>query len=107
MERGETAVDGIVRFPDGSRRKVERVDKGEAEADLKELVALRAPDGEAMPRRERLVSFNEVPDDWLEAGCPSAAPGGRTRHARQKAASTIDNARRLLGTHIRPAIGVL
>ncbi|MBO0728156.1 MAG: site-specific integrase [Acidimicrobiaceae bacterium] len=96
-----------VRFPDGSRRKVERVDKADAQADLNELLALRAADGELMPRRQRLVTFNEVLDDWLDAGCPSAAPGSRTRHARQKSDSTIDNATRLLGTHIRPAIGAL
>jgi integrase len=96
-----------VRFPDGSRRKVERVEKADAEADLNELLALRAAGGELLPRRERLVSFNEVLDDWLEAGCPSATPGGRTRHARTKSDATIDNARRLLATHVRPAIGVL
>ena len=96
-----------VRFPDGSRRKVERVEKSDAEADLNELMALRAAGGDPLPRRERLVSFNEVLDEWLEAGCPSAAPGGRTRHARQKSGATIDNARRLLATHVRPGIGVL
>ena len=96
-----------VRFPDGSRRKVERVEKADAEADLNELLALRAAGGDPLPRRERLVSFNEVLDEWLEAGCPSASPGGRTRHARQKSGATIDNARRLLATHVRPAIGVL
>ncbi len=96
-----------VRFPDGSRRKVERVEKADAEADLNELLALRAAGGDPLPRRERLVSFNEVLDEWLEAGCPSAAPGGRTRHARQKSLATIDNARRLLATHVRPGIGVL
>ena len=31
-----------VRFPDGSRRKVERVDKADAQHDLDELVSLRA-----------------------------------------------------------------
>jgi len=31
-----------LRFPDGSRRKVERVDKPDAEADLKDLLAERA-----------------------------------------------------------------
>jgi hypothetical protein len=31
-----------VRFPDGSRRKVERVDKADAERDVNRLVAQRA-----------------------------------------------------------------
>lgn len=96
-----------VRFPDGSRRKVEQVDKADAEADLNELLALRAADGEPSPRRERLVTFNEVLDTWLGAGCPSATPGGRTRHARLKSDATIDNANRLLKVHVRPAIGPL
>jgi integrase len=96
-----------VRFPDGSRRKVERVEKADAEADLNELLALRAAGGGPLPRRERMISFNEVLDEWLEAGCPSAAPGARTRHARQKSEATIDNARRLLATHVRPGVGVL
>jgi hypothetical protein len=34
-----------VRFPDGSRRKVERVDRAEAERDLAELLAARAQEG--------------------------------------------------------------
>lgn len=96
-----------VRFPDGSRRKVERVEKGDAEADLNELLALRATGGEVLPRRERLATFNEVLDEWLEADCPSASVSTRTRHARPKSEATIDNARRLLASHVRPAIGVL
>src|SRR6516162_9522805 len=42
-----------VRFPDGSRRKVERVEKADAEADLNELLAMRAAGGEPVPRRQR------------------------------------------------------
>jgi hypothetical protein len=38
-----------VRFPDGSRRKVERVSKAEAERDLKELLALRAEEASPGP----------------------------------------------------------
>jgi integrase len=96
-----------VRFPDGSRRKVERVEKADAEADLNELLALRAAGGDLLPRQERLASFNEVLDEWIKTGCPSAVVGARTRHARQKSDATIDNASRLLATHIRPAIGAL
>ena len=44
-----------VRFPDGLRRKVERVEKADAEADLNEFLALRAAGGDPLPRRERLV----------------------------------------------------
>jgi hypothetical protein len=64
-----------VRFSDGSRRKVERVERADAEADLNELLALRAAGGEPVPRRQRLVSFNEVLDEWLDAGCPERSPG--------------------------------
>lgn len=53
-----------------------------------------------------MASFNEVLDEWLEAGCPSSTPGS-TRHVRQKSPNTISNARRLVATHVRPAIGVL
>jgi integrase len=95
-----------VRFPDGSRRKVERVEKADAEADLNELLAQRAAAGEPVPRRQRLASFNDVIDEWLQAGCPSSA-AGRTRHARQKSPNTIANAERLLRTHVRPVLGVL
>lgn len=96
-----------VRFPDGSRRKAERVEKVDAEADLNELLALRAAGGEPLPRRGRLATFNEVLDEWLSPGCPSAVAGTRTRHARQKSDATIDNARRLLAIHVRPAVGSL
>ena len=51
-----------VRFPDGSRRKVERIDKVAAQRDLEELLALRAQGLDAGPRRERLASFNDVID---------------------------------------------
>ena len=56
-----------VRFPDGSRRKVERVEKADAQRDLDELVALRAQSLDPGPRRERLVSFAEVIEAWFEA----------------------------------------
>lgn len=63
-----------VRFPDGSRRKVERVEKADAENDLNELLALRAANEHAPARRERQASFAEVIDAWLDAGCPTSAP---------------------------------
>jgi integrase len=96
-----------VRFPDGSRRKVERVEKADAEADLNELLAVRAAMGEPLPRRQRRLSFAEAIDCWLEAGCPSSSANAHTRHARHKSPNTIDNARWLLEGHVRPAMGSL
>ncbi len=96
-----------VRYPDGSRRKVERVDKADAQRDLDELVALRAQALDPGLRRERAATFNEVIDAWFEAGCPNAAPTSKSRHARVKSPNTIANARQLLGTSVRPVIGRL
>ena len=94
-----------VRFPDGTRRKVERVAKADAQRDLDELLALRAEKKDPRPRRERLASFNEIIDAWFEAGCPNVAPSKKSRHSRPKSPNTIANARQLLGTSVRPAIG--
>ena len=96
-----------VRFPDGSRRKVERTDKAEAQHDLDELLALRAQALDPGPRRQRSLTFSEVIDVWFEAGCPNVAPSRKSRHARVKAQATIENARQLLGSNVRPAIGPL
>lgn len=96
-----------VRFPDGSRRKVERVDRSEAEAMLNELLALRATGSDPTPRRQRLATFGEIVDEWLRAGCPTSSASIRTRHAKEKSPNTIANARFLLGTHVKPQIGTL
>jgi integrase len=96
-----------VRFPDGTRRKVERVDKAAAQKDLDELVALRAQSLDPGPRRERLASFAEVIEAWFEAGCPNVSPTSNSRHARVKSPNTIANARQLLGTSVTPVIGAL
>ncbi len=96
-----------VRFPDGSRRKVERVTKADAQRDLDELLALRAQSLDPGPRREKLASFAEVIEAWFDAGCPNSAPTAKSRHARVKSPNTIANARQLLGTSVLPAIGQL
>jgi integrase len=96
-----------VRFPDGSRRKVERADKKAAQKDLDELLSLRAQALEPPPPRERAASFAQVIDAWLEAGCPITSPTKTSRHAREKSPNTIANARYLLDGHVRPAIGRL
>lgn len=96
-----------VRFPDGSRRKVERVDKAAAQRDLDELLTLRAQSLDPGPRREKLASFADVIDAWFEAGCPNVSPTGRSRHTRVKSPNTVANARQLLGTSVAPVIGKL
>ena len=96
-----------VRFPDGSRRKVERAERADAEADLQELLDRRSAGGVPERRRQRQAIFDQVIDTWLDAGCPSAAPSRRTRHATRKSANTIDNARTLLTKHVRPPLGPL
>ncbi|MDQ3385850.1 MAG: hypothetical protein M3503_07580, partial [Actinomycetota bacterium] len=89
-----------LRFPDGSRRKVERVDKAAAQRDLDELVALRAQSIDPGPRRTKMVSFAEVIEAWFAAGCPNVSPTSKSRHARVKSSDTIANARQLLGTSV-------
>jgi integrase len=96
-----------VRFPDGSRRKVERVDKSDAQADLDELLALRAQSLDPGPRRARLATFDEVIDAWFAEGCPNSTATNRSRHARTKSPNTVTNARLLLGSNVRPVIGHL
>jgi hypothetical protein len=80
-----------VRFPDGTRKKVERVDKAAAHRDLDDLIELRSSGDEAAPRRERPASFGEVLDAWIAAGCPTVSPTRKTRHARAKWPNTIAN----------------
>ncbi len=95
-----------VRFPDGSRRKVERVDKADAQRDLDRLLELRAQSLDA-PSRDRMASFAEVIEAWFDAGCPNVSPTRKSRHAREKSPNTIANARQLLGTSVLPVIGKL
>jgi integrase len=94
-----------VRFPDGTRRKVERVDKADAQRDLDELLALRAQSLDPGPRRQKKATFAEVIDAWMEAGCPTVSPSRRTRHVRVKSPNTIANAGQLLRTSVLPVIG--
>ena len=94
-----------VRFPDGTRRKVERVDKADAQRDLDELVSQRAQTQEPHARHVRQATFNEIIDEWFVAGCPNVTPTKASRHARVKSPNTLANARQLLGASIRPAIG--
>lgn len=95
-----------VRFPDGSRRKVERVDKADAKRQLDELLLAR-DQLEAPPERDQGTTFADVIEAWFEADCANVAPNRRTRHAREKSPNTIANARQLLGTSVIPEIGKL
>jgi integrase len=94
-----------VRFPDGTRRKVERVDKADAQRDLDELVALRAQALDPGPRGTRQATFAEVIAAWFEAGCPNVSPTAKSRHARVKSANTVANADQMLRTSVLPVIG--
>lgn len=96
-----------VRFPDGTRRKVERADKADAQHDLDELLSARALSIDPGPRQMRKLTFDEVIDAWFADGCPNVAPSKKSRHARTKSPNTLANARQLLGTSVRPVIGML
>ncbi|MCP4958932.1 MAG: site-specific integrase [Actinomycetia bacterium] len=96
-----------VRFPDGSRRKVERVDKADAQTGLDALLTLRAQAEDPEPPRRRMATFAEVIEAWFADGCPNVAPSRSSRHARVKSPNTIANARQLLGTSVIPVIGSL
>ena len=94
-----------VRFPDGTRKKVERVEKADAQRDLDELVTLRAQGTAPSARGLAQVTFDEIIDEWFAAGCPNVLPTKASRHARVKSPNTVANARQLLGTSVRPVIG--
>ena len=96
-----------VRFPDGSRRKVERVAKADAQRDLDDLLNQRAQAESPDPARTRQATFADVIDSWFAAGCPNVAPTTNSRHARVKSANTIANAHQLLGASVIPVIGPL
>jgi len=100
-------MDGLGPLPDGSRRKVERVDKATAQRDLDELLTLRAQALEPPPRRQQAASFAQIFDAWLEAGCPIASPVKTSRHAARSRrtpsptpaiCSTATSARRSVGS---------
>ena len=96
-----------VRFPDGSRRKVERADKVDAQRDLDGLLTRRAQEQNPDPARTRLATFADVIEAWFAEDCPNVAPTRKSRHARVKSPNTIANARQLLGTSVLPVIGEL
>ena len=94
-----------VRFPDGTRKKVERVEKADAQRDLDELLSARALGSTPAGRGLAQVTFDEIIDEWFAAGCPNVLPTKASRHARVKSPNTVANARQLLGTSVRPVIG--
>ena len=56
-----------VRFPDGTRKRVERVDKADAQRDLDDFVAHRAQTQAPEARHVRQPTFNEIIDEWFAA----------------------------------------
>ena len=70
-----------VRFPDGTRKKVERVEKADAQRDLDELTSLRALGSVPEMKNVRQTTFGEIIDEWFAAGCPNVLPTKASRHA--------------------------
>lgn len=96
-----------VRFPDGTRKKVERADQTDAERDLDDLLADREEARSPGVRRRRLATFDDVLDGWEAAGCPRATGTKHRRHAKKKSENTTNKAESLLRTHVRSVIGKL
>ena len=73
-----------VRYPDVTRRKVERVDKTDAQGDLDRLLATRAERRDPEQARLRQATFEDLIDEWLAAGCPNVIPTKGSRHVKEK-----------------------
>ena len=52
-----------VRFPDGTRKKVERVEKTDAQCDLHELTSLSAVGAAPSVRNVARATFDEIIDE--------------------------------------------
>ena len=98
-----------VRFPDGSRRKVERVDKAAAQRDLDELLALRAQAleppsppaaGGVIRAGDRRLARGRLPDRLADEHV-TPCPGEVAEHHRQRPLSS----RRPRAPGHRPALG--
>lgn len=94
----------FVRFPDGSRCKIERVDRAMAESELSAALVRRSEVG-TVDVRSKVVTFAVVAEAWLEAGAPALGP--KVRHVRPKGPKTVKQARIAMTTHVLPAIGQL
>lgn len=99
----------FVRMPDGTRRKVERIDEDDAKRDLAEILAIRDGARPDSPRRQKKVTFAEVLEAWFKAGAPNvpSAEKNRLRHAKVKADTTLDRIRGSIDNHLVPNIGAL
>jgi integrase len=95
----------FVRFPDGSRKSVERINKADAEADLVALLNRRADVGAPESLRHSRATFNEVIDEWIAAGAPALGP--KVRHIKAKGHKSIKQVHSAMDTHVRPAVGRL
>ena len=54
-----------VRFPDGTRKKVERVEKADARCDLHELTSLSAVGAAPCFRNVERATFDKIIDEWF------------------------------------------
>lgn len=107
----ERAWISSVRFPNGSRKPVKRVNKEDAQADLDRLLVLRASGGTAPQKDAHLITFDEAFDAWIVAGCPAAGitvdGKKRSRRKQKRSLGTQRQAIGLLRTHVRPTLGKL
>jgi len=94
-----------VRFPDGSRKFVERIERKDAERDLAAMLQCRAEGGEPDALRGNRATFNDVFDEWIAAGAPALGP--KVRHIKPKGAKTIKQVQSAMDFHLRPAVGRL
>ena len=93
MERDGATLDGLGSLSGRTRRKVERVDKAEAQGDLEGLLAARAGGRDPEQTRLRQATSDELIDEWLAARCPNVIPTKGSRHVKEKAPNTVSNAK--------------
>lgn len=92
-----------VRYPDGSRRKIERIREADARRDLRVLLDERHAGITA--RTEGSVTFAALIDAWIDAGCPNVVPVRSARHVVDRSAKTKALAGQLLRANVVASVG--
>lgn len=91
-----------VRFPDGSRRKVERGEKADAQRDLDALITLRAQEQSPDDPRVRMATFADV-TEGVVLGRVSERGGEPEVAARTREVTEHDRQRTTAPRHVRVA----